>query len=165
MIEVATTERPWAREVDHAADGDCPVCFYGTARRCRSRWHRQVLAAVTPQSDPRLRNFSEPYMAGSFRVIEVRGREFSEHVRHAAVCWHLEHRIYRGAPDRVSLYPQHRRFLLISPDDRPVGAAVVYRWRREPHGIEWMWVAPAYRSQAYLLRFAIGMRFKELAGA
>ncbi len=104
-------------------------------------------------------------MAGSFRVIEVRGREFSEHIRHAAVCWHLEHRIYRGAPDRVSLYPQHRRFLLISPDDRPVGAAVVYRWRREPHGIEWMWVAPAYRSQAYLLRFAIGMRFKELAGA
>ncbi len=49
MIEVATTERPWAREVDHAADGDCPVCFYGTARRCRSRWHRQVLAAVTPR--------------------------------------------------------------------------------------------------------------------
>lgn len=157
------SERPFALEVNHAGEGDCPVCFYGDARRCRSRWHRQVLSAVSPQPDPRLHALPEPYTAGSFRVLEVRSRELGAHVRHAAVCWHLENHICRGTPDRVSMYPQHRRFLLISPDDRPVGAAVVSRWRSEPHELEWLWVAPDYRSYSHLLRHGLGLTFRELA--
>lgn len=140
-------ERPWAREVRGADwyEGDCPVCFGGSAHKCRSKWHKRVLSVVTPQPDPALSALSETAKFGELRVCEIRPGIGLKYVKNAAHCWDLEHRIGRGGMQAGSMYPQNHRFLLITSDDRPAGAVVVKRWRRDPHEIEWFWLAPDYR--------------------
>lgn len=160
-MSVHSNTRAFARDVRAPEDwieGECPVCFFGQEHRCRSPNHPRVLSAVDPQPDPRLAALYE-HSGG----LAAPGAPIAKHVRNALLCWQLERYwcayFYRG----VSMYPQHTAFLWVSQDERPIGAAVVCRWRREPRKVEWAWVAPDYRAQqARFAQLLAGYGFSEI---